>query len=156
ITAQALTAGQREARTGLRATDEIGELGQALDTYAQRMQENQEALETSFRQQRRETAQLTAVIESIPDGIIVQDLDGRVVLMNRGAFRLLGSKRVFRSSPLNELTAIVTDKLGAALMPGVFSLGDPQRVPLDGKILEAQAAAVVSKTQQRIGTVIVL
>lgn len=155
-TAQALASGQRESRTKMGSTDEIGELGLALDVYAQRIQENQDALESSLRQQRRETAQLTAVIESIPDGIVVQDLDGRVVLMNRGAFRLLGSKRVFRSSPLNELTAIVTDRLGAALMPGVFSLGDPQRVPLDGKVLQAQAAAVISKTQSRIGTLIVL
>ncbi len=155
-TAQALAWGDPYARTGMESNDEIGELGKAIDLYARRAQKRQDTLETSLRQQRRETARLSAVLESIPDGIIVQDLDGRVVLMNEAALRLLGSQRVFRSSPLNELTAVVTDSLGASLAPGVYSLGDPQRVPLDGKILHAQAAAVLSLTHVRIGTVIVL
>ncbi|MEP7289826.1 MAG: ATP-binding protein [Chloroflexota bacterium] len=155
-TAQALAWGDPYARTLMEPTDEIGEIGYALDRYANRIQKRQASLELSLRNQRRETARLTSVLDSIPDGIIVQDLDGRVVLINDRAFRLLGSQRVFRSSLLNELTAIVTDRLGAALAPGIYSLGDPQRVPLDGKILHAQAAAVLSMLEKRIGTVIVL
>ena len=38
----------------------------------------------------------------------------------------------------------------------MYSLGDPQRVPLDGKMLHAQAAAVMTMTDKRIGTVIML
>jgi signal transduction histidine kinase len=153
---QRLAWGDPYARTNLQATDEIGELGIAVDNYAQRVQKREMFLETSLRNQRRETARLTAVISSIPEGVIVQDLDGRVVLMNDPALRLLGSQRAFRASPLNELTAIVTDTLGAALAPGVYSLGDPQRISLDGKMLHAQAAAVLSMTEKRIGTVIML
>ncbi len=155
-TAQALASGDPYARTGMEANDEIGELGKAIDTYAQHVQRRQDWLEVSLRAQRRETTRLTAVISSIPDGIVVQDLDGRVILINAKALALLGSKRVFRSSPLNELTAVVTDKLGAALAPGVYAMGDPTRVPLDGKVMHAQAAAVVTGAQVRIGTVIVL
>ncbi len=155
-TAQALASGDPSARTHMKATDEIGELGKAVDVYAQRAQKRQDSLELALRQQRRESAKLTAVIESLPDGIVVQDLDGRVVLMNDNALKLLGSQRVFRSSPVNELTALITDAIGAALAPGVYSLGDPRQVALDGKILRAQAAAILSGNQQRVGSVIVL
>ena len=155
-TLQRLAWGDPYARTNFQPTDEIGELGSAVDYYAHRVQKREQFLETSLRNQRRETARLTAVMSSIPEGVIVQDLDGRVVLMNDPALRLLGSQRAFRTSPLNELTAIVTDTLGAALAPGVYSLGDPQRVALDGKMLHAQAAAVTTMTDKRIGTVIIL
>jgi signal transduction histidine kinase/HAMP domain-containing protein len=155
-TARALAAGDMHARTGLDPGDEVSELGRAIDVYAQRVQKRHDALEALLREQRGESARLMAVLEAIPDGIIVQDLDSRVVLMNDHALILLGSQRVFRSSPLNELTAIVTDTLGAALAPGIYSLGDPQRVPLDGRVLHAQAAAILSTVNTRIGTVIVL
>jgi signal transduction histidine kinase len=155
-TAQALASGDPYARTGMNGSDEIGEVGKAIDVYADRMQRRQESLETLLRRMRVENARLVAVLESIPDGIIVQDLDGRVVLMNEIALKLLGSQRVFRSSPLNELTAIVTDTLGEALAPGIYSLGDPQRISLDSKILHAQAAAIMSLNEKRLGTVIVL
>lgn len=155
--ARALASGNRYARTEMKATDEIGELGRNLDMYARRTQKQTDSLELSLRQQRRETTRISAVLESIPNGVIVQDLDGRVVLMNTPALTLLGSQRAFRSSPLNELTAMVTDTLGAALAPGIYTLGDPQRVPMDGKMLHAQAAAVLALSEKRrIGTVIVL
>ncbi|MFN8375199.1 MAG: hypothetical protein U0694_20275 [Anaerolineae bacterium] len=38
----------------------------------------------------------------------------------------------------------------------MYALGDPQRVDLDGKMLSAQAAAILSAVDQRVGTVIVL
>jgi len=154
-TAQALVSGDKSARTHMKATDEIGELGKAVDVYAQRMQKRQDSLELALRQQRRESAKLTAVIEALPDGIVVQDLDGRVVLMNDNALKLLGSERAFRNSPLNELTALVTDAIGVALAPGLYSLGDPRQVAFDGKVLQAQAAAILSGSQ-RVGSVIVL
>jgi signal transduction histidine kinase len=154
--AQALAAGQGTTRTGMKAVDEIGAMGRALDQYADYAQEKQDELRVQLRRQRREVTHLVAVMESIPDGVVVQDLDGRVVLMNEQARGLLGSQRVFRSSGLHELTAVVTDVLGPSLAPGLYALGDPQRIGLDDKMLSAQAAAVMSTSDNRLGTVIVL
>jgi signal transduction histidine kinase len=62
---------------------------------------------------------------------------------------------VLRSNPdLQELTAFVTDRLGPALAPGIYALGETQRIRLDHRVLDAQAAAIMTVTQQRIGTVI--
>lgn len=151
-----LAAGQAFARTGMKATDEIGAAGQALDRYANYVQERQDTLRASLRRQRRESEHLTAVLESLPDGIIVQDNDGRVLLMNETAKKLLGSHRVFRSSGISDVTAAVTDTLGPSLAPGIYMLGDPRRVELDDKMLSAQAAAVVDLSNERVGSVIVL
>lgn len=156
-TVEALAQGERTARTNMEPTDEIGRLGQAVDRYAEYAQERQDALRASLRRQRRENERLLAVLEALPDGVIVQDLDGRVIVINETARVLLGSRRLLRSNPdLQELTAFVTDQLGPAMAPGLFKLGEPQHVRLDQRILSAQAAAVMSATLQRIGTVIVL
>lgn len=151
-----LTTGNSTARTNMQPADEIGKMGQALDQYANYVQERQDALRQSLRRQRRETEHLTAVLESLPDGIIVQDVDGRVVMMNEQAKILLGSQRNFRNAAFHDLTTAVTDGLGPAIAPGIYSLGDPQRVELDGKMLSAQAAAVMNMANVRVGTVIVL
>jgi PAS domain S-box-containing protein len=156
-TAGALAAGDARARTRMNAHDEIGELGVTLDRLADRQQRRTDALQKALRRQRAETARLSAVLESIPDGLVVQDLDGRVLLINDAARDLLGGQRVFRTARLHDLTAVVTERLGPALAPGIYALGDPTRIALDGKMLQAQAAAItVHPNQQRIGTVIVL
>lgn len=154
--ARELTTGNRTARTSMTPRDEIGKLGHALDQYADYAQQKQDELRSALRRKRREVSHLISALEAIPDGVILQDNDGRVILMNDQARRLLGSQRVFRSSGLHELTALVTDKLGPALAPGLYALGDPQRVDLDGMILSAQAAAVTSMSDYRLGTVILL
>jgi two-component system sensor histidine kinase ResE len=153
---EALASGQGHVRTGMRSNDEIGRLGAALDRYAEHVQERHDALRSSLRRQRRETEHLLAVLEALPDGIVVQDLDGRVISMNDRARELLGSQKSFQSADLDTLTAAVTDVLGPALAPGLYALGDPKCVELDGRMLSAQAAAVTAMGSQRVGTVIVL
>ncbi|MEO8612164.1 MAG: ATP-binding protein [Chloroflexota bacterium] len=155
-TARALTAGNSFMRTTMKPTDEIGAMGKALDQYANYVQERQDSLRVSLRRQRREVEHLMAVLESLPDGIIVQDLDGRVMVMNEQAKKLLGSVRVFRSAGLHELTAGITEPLGPSVSPGLYSLGDPHQVELEGKMLSAQVAAVIDLANVRVGTVIVL
>jgi len=153
----ALATGEGKIRTNMKARDEIGALGQALDHFADYSQQQQDALKQTLRRQRRETAHVLSVLECLPDGVVVQDLEGRVMLMNDHARGLLGSQRVFRSSGLHELSAVVTQVLGTALAPGLYALGDPQRVGLDGRMLSAQAAAVVLPvSEKRLGTVIIL
>jgi PAS domain S-box-containing protein len=154
--AEALATGQSTTRTAMQPTDEVGAMGQALDQYAEYVQEKQDELRVALRRQRREAAHLLSVLESQPDGVIVQDLDGRVILMNDHARQMIGSQRVFRSAGIHELTAVVTDVLGEAIAPGIYALGDPQRIDLDGKMLSAQAAAVLSASKHRLGTVIML
>jgi len=155
-TARALASGDMTARTRMSATDEIGAMGQALDQYANYVQERQDILRADLRRQRRETTHLLSILESLPDGIVVQDSNGRVMMINDKARNLLGSQHVSHNPDLHELIAHVSDVLGPALAPGLYSLGSPQQIDLDGKMLSAQAAAVMNLTGQRVGTVVVI
>lgn len=155
-TARALAAGDSTARTGMAAHDEISAIGQALDHYADGVQARQDELRGTLRRQRRETAHLMAILEALPDGVIVQDLDGKIILMNDPARKMLGTQRSLRHADLQGLTGLVTDVLGPALAPGLYAVGDPQRLDLDGRMLSAQAAVLLNVTGSRVGTVIAL
>lgn len=154
-TAQALAAGELTARTGMQPTDEIGAMGRALDVYADAVQERHDLLRDDLRRQRRRVSHLTAVLEALPEGIVVQDRDGHVIMMNERARVMLGADRV-REGDTQALTAFAADALGPALAPGLYALGTPHHIDLDGRVLRAQAAAIVSANDQRIGTVIAL
>ncbi len=155
--AEALAEGDFSVRTGMMPTDEIGALGRAIDVYTDRVQQRHDTLRASLRRQRREIEHLNAVLESLPDGVIIQDLDGSVTLINERAKRLIGEGyNFFKRAELREITAAVTDTLGPAFAPGLYSLGTPQRMEMDGRMLRVQAFAVMSLADQRVGTVIVL
>lgn len=155
-TAEALAAGQMSARASLSATDEIGRLGQALNQYADAAQERHDLLRTELRRQRREVTYLISVLESLPDGIVVLDQDGHVMVMNAHARELLGSQQALAGKDGESLTAIVTDMLGPSLAPGIYALGSPLQLDMNGRLVSAQAAAVMTLTNQRVGTVVVL
>ncbi|MFN8449413.1 MAG: ATP-binding protein [Anaerolineae bacterium] len=155
--AEALADGDYSVRTGMLPTDEIGALGRALDIYTDRVQQRHDTLRSSLRRQRREIEHLNAVLESLPDGVIIQDLDGNVTFINERAKRLIGEGyNFFKRAELREITAAVTDTLGPAFAPGLYSLGSPQRMEIDGRMLRVQAFAVMSLADQRVGTVMVL
>ncbi len=155
-TAADLAAGSVTARTGLAPVDTTGRLGHALDRYADHVQEHQDMLRADLRRQRREITHLMSVLEALPEGVVVLDMDGRVTVMNDHARKLLGSGARGDSLDNQFLTALVTDRMGEALAPGIYALGSPQQLTVEGKVLNAQAAAVMTPAGQRIGTVVLL
>lgn len=154
-TVDALTLGQRRLRSNLKATDEVGRLAQSVDAYAQLMEMQTDGLVASLRQQRQANARLTAVIESLPDGLVVLDVDGQVMMMNTMARKMIGSEDTLRTASLRQLTAAMTDTLGPALAPGLHALGSPIQFAHEARILQAQGAALVSVDGQRMGTVVI-
>lgn len=155
-TVEALSSGEMNARTGLRATDELGMLGEALDRYAEYVNGRQDGLRATQRKQRREIAHLSAVLNALPDGVIVQDADGMVILMNQHAKALLSAVDNRVHEDLHSMTAAVTDTLGVALAPGMYALGDPRQVEVGGKMVSAQAIPLTSMAGQRVGTGVLL
>jgi signal transduction histidine kinase len=101
-----------------------------------------------------EIERLSGILASIGEGIIMQDNEGRIVLVNTAARNLLGSQKAFWESELGSLFDAYRDvtKLDSELMP----LGEPTRVQVNNRILGAQIAAVANSEGERLGTMIVL
>lgn len=154
-TVEALAQGEN-ARLDMKPTDEIGQMAVAVNRYADVVQEREDVFRASLHRHRRERDYLLLAFEAIPEGVIVQDMEGRVVLMNDPARELLGSQRVFRSAGIHELTSVVNATLGNSIAPGLYTLGNPQHIELDEAILLAQASAIVVGTGQRLGSVVLL
>lgn len=106
------------------------------------------------RRREEELERLNGILASIDEGIIMQDTEGRIVLINAAARKLLGSQRNFWESELGTLFDTYRDivLLDNELTP----LGEPMRVQVNNRILGAQVAAVGGKDNQRIGMMIVL
>lgn len=150
-TLQSLTRGQ-PLRTGMTATDEIGAIGRALDQLADANEQRMDGLRVTLRRQRRETEYLLSALEALPEGVVVQDIEGRVLVMNERARDLLKNG----AFSLPGLSGSANEIKGAALAPGLYTLGDPQRVEVDGRMLSAQAAAITDLGGGRVGTVVLL
>lgn len=154
-TASSLSIGMRDARTGLKASDEIGAVGAALDRFASVSQHREDQLRTQLWRQRRERNYMVAVFESLPEGVLVQDKEGEVVMMNDVARDMLQKQNGFYGD-IASLGARLPQILGRELASGIYALGEPQNLEQNGQMLSAQAAAIMTHNQQRIGTVILL
>ncbi len=152
--AQALTAGNPLVRTGMQPTNEIASAGHALDQYANYVQERHDALRASLRRQRRETEYLMSVLESMPDGIVVHDQQGEIIVMNEQARILLGTQPQDKLGLRDFASATKSHK--QVLAPGIYTLGDPRLLEFDGHMITAQAAALLNLSEERVGTLVVL
>jgi signal transduction histidine kinase len=104
----------------------------------------------------REIERLSSVLATLDEGIIMQDLDGRIVLLNKAARNLLGigSHKTFWDS---ELGAMFDQHRHITSGENeITPVGDLKRVQVNNKILGAQLAVVFDEQGMRIGTMIVL
>lgn len=154
--AQSLAAGEM-VRTNMKPKDEIGQMGAALDRYAAAANVQLQQVQSDLRQQRRQTAHLQSVLENLPDGIIVQDAEGRVMVMNANARSFMGAYGDTQEAlSLKEWSAQVAQKIGDQIAPGMYEIGQEKQIKVDNRILNVQAAAVRSIADKHLGTVLVL
>ncbi|MBI1281281.1 MAG: hypothetical protein GC179_24350 [Anaerolineaceae bacterium] len=110
--------------------------------------------ETGTKNRDVEIERLNAIIHALDEGIIVQDTEGRVLIENAAAKKLIGSRKDFWTSELGTLFNAFRDvvRLESELAP----LGEPARIQINNMIIGAQVAAVADSQGKRIGTMMVL
>ncbi len=81
--ARAIAAGDLRRRPALAAPGEVGDLGRALHRMAEQLAARLEALE-------RDDSLMTALLDSLGEGVIAVDTNGTVIRVNAGAHALLG------------------------------------------------------------------
>lgn len=154
--ADQLAAGE-EAHTHMQARDEVSAMGVALDRYAAAAKMQVQQLQNDLRQERRQISHLQAILEGLPQGILIQDVDGRVLTMNGAARELLGVYGDSREAQQLKLWASqVSHRLGREIVPGVFSLGEMTQVKLQNKVLQVQAASFITLADKPVGTILML
>lgn len=126
----------------------------AADAHLKQVTDQHQKLAKLVDNKQEEIDRLYRILASISEGIIMQDLSGRIVMINDAAQELLGSQKNFWQSPLgtlfNEHRHQIT--LSAELVP----LGAPQRIETNNRILNAQLAALGNRDGERIGSIIIL
>ncbi|HEX2907121.1 MAG TPA: histidine kinase dimerization/phospho-acceptor domain-containing protein, partial [Phototrophicaceae bacterium] len=121
---------------------------------AREVSERNRQLQRAVKRRDLEIDRLNGILAAIDEGIIMQDLEGRIVLVNEAAKRLIGSRKDIWDSELGTLFNAYQDvmQVGSELAP----LGEPTRIQVNNIILGAQVAAVADTSGQRLGTLIVL
>ncbi len=99
-------------------------------------------------------ARMEAIFARLEEGVIMQSPEGRVVLINEAAMRLLGSMRAFWESDLGRLfkQAQQAPSGSAELEP----VGKPLRVQVNDRILGAQLSIARAADGGALGTLILL
>jgi signal transduction histidine kinase len=88
-TTRAIREGDLSRRVMLKTPDELGELAVSFDHMTDNLVRRNEEINTLYIQQVEETARRDAVLSSINDPVIVQDLRGKIILFNRTAEDLI-------------------------------------------------------------------
>jgi signal transduction histidine kinase len=143
-TSRAVAAGDLSQQTGIRRGDEIGILASSFDQMTQSLRERTRELE-------EEATKVRAILESIADGVIVEDKSGQIIMVNPAAERILGSlSESFPVYPIREMPAI-----HAKGEPSSADSFEDRRFEAGGKVVSAREAPVVTKDGVELGEVLV-
>ena len=147
-TSQAVADGNLEQRTGIVSRDEIGMLAETFDEMTGRLSERTRALEEAI-------GRMRAILSSIGDGVVLEDLEGKLNPLNAAAETLLEEMAEnFTLGPLRELSVEGYDQ-GADFQPSPWLL-ERRRFQVGKKVISAHSAAVRTDSGEHLGTVIVL
>ena len=126
--------------------------GHEGDTQQIRAQNRE--LQSTLKNRNIEIERLNSILASIDQGVIMQDNEGRLVLVNEAARKLLGNIKAFWQSELG--TLFNNYRTFAPIDAELSPLTAPTPVQVNNRILGAQLAAVADEAGNRIGTIIVL
>ena len=144
-TSRAVAAGDLSQQTGIHSGDEIGILASAFDQMTRSLRERTQELE-------EEASKIRAILESIADGVIVEDNEGQIIMMNPAAERILGSmSEAFLVNPIRELPAI-----HAKGEPSAADSSKDRWFEASDKVVGAREAPVTTKDGGELGKVVVL
>jgi two-component system sensor histidine kinase VicK len=143
-TSRAVADGDLSQQTGIRSGDEIGILATSFDHMTLSLRERTQQLE-------EEASKIRAILESIADGVIVEDKDSQVILMNPAAERILGSmSEGFPVHPIRELPVLHTKG-----EPSPAESSVDRRFEAGGKVVSAREAPVTTRDGVELGRVVV-
>lgn len=135
---------------GLNRQKQLSEAAAQLE----KMEIRSRHLRRALKEKSIETQRLHQILANISEGIIMQDTEGRIIMMNEAAQQMFGNQRQFWASELGTLFREQRNlpTLGNELAP----VSEAKRVQISDKVLSAQIAAITARNNERIGTMMIL
>ncbi len=141
-TSQAVAEGDLRQRTGVMSEDEVGILAESFDKMTERLAERTYKLEETL-------GRMQAILSSMNDGVILEDVEGNLLPLNATASQMLEEMASnFMLGPLRELSASSGEKGSPFLARRRFEVGN--------KVISVQSTAVRTEEGKHLGTVLVL
>ena len=154
-TTQAIAAGDLSQRSGINREDEIGILATQFDRMTAELQR-------LLQIQEEEASKLNAILNSIADGVVVQNLDGNILIQNPAAAKILqeiGQDIGLVSSGKSKAEGQhYSREEYRSLLHYLMGLEVPETGQIEAgrKVLSARSAPVIASDNIQFGTVIVL
>lgn len=155
-TARSIAAGDLEQQTGVHGEDEVGVLAVTFDSMTAE-------LRRLLKIQQEEASKLNAILNSIADGVFVQDMNGDILVTNPAAQRILDKMEgnyaevAFKRSN-KTLKQFSSDTDTGSLLKSFTDLEfkETDRVEVGHQVLSALSAPVFTPDGKQLGYVVVL
>jgi len=96
--AEEVKRGNLTAKSGIKSSDEIGELGRTMDAMTDKLLESRERIDKKVKELSEERGKLSSLVESVKLGVVMVDLRLNVIMSNDAA------RAIFGKRPDSELT----------------------------------------------------
>ncbi len=155
-TSQAIAEGDLNRRTGVKSEDEIGTLAETFDHMTGQLQR-------LLKIQQEEASKLNAILNSIADGVIVQDSTGQILVKNPAAETILETMEedfsyVHLQQTQDEVPPFPDSALASHWLSSLTGLEfhETQRFEVGQRVLSALSAPVLTPDGEQLGSVVVL
>ena len=139
-TTTAVADGNLDQRTGISSNDEIGVLASSFDVMTERLAEHNQQLIA-------QKSELSAILQSIADAVIVFDTEQNIVNSNPAAQLLLAD--------IDNLEHL-EDNLTLQMLDEALASPRPKRFEIGNRVVSASSASVQTPEGGQLGTVMVL
>ena len=154
-TTKAIAAGDLSQRSGIERQDEIGVLATQFDHMTAELQR-------LLQVQKEEASKLNAILNSIADGVVVQDLEGTILIQNPAAAKILqevgqdiglvsSGKVEAEEEPHSgeEYRSLLSYLMG-------LKFRETEQIEVGRKVLSARSAPVIASDNVQLGSVVIL
>jgi signal transduction histidine kinase len=141
-TSRAVATGDLTRRTGIESDDEIGKLASTFDQMMEDLAQQTADLEKSLQEQRKVSSRMQAILASVAEGIIMEEQDNEIVVMNPAAQDMLSHLR-------NQFSAMSS-------MREVEADGELRNFEIGDRVISSQTSPVLLPDGKQLGRVTVL
>jgi signal transduction histidine kinase/HAMP domain-containing protein len=141
-TSRAVAQGDLTQRTGIHSDDEIGALAETFDDMTETLGRRTGELERLLQDQREESSRVQAILSSIAEGVLLEDQNSRITVMNPAAQELLEvlSEQFTAMQPVREMD----------------SASNVRRFEIGDRVISVETSPVVMPDGRQLGKVLVL